>query len=103
MFRHGLCSLKRLSINQVQQREQINPDDIHKVPIQPANLNGGVILWAVRVLPGLERQIEKQTNADHHVQGVHAGHGEIQREKDLGVSLINVQLRIVANQVGDAE
>ena len=30
------------------------------------------------------RQPEQETDADDHVDGVHAGHGEVEREEDLG-------------------
>src|SRR5216683_470758 len=96
-FREGVCaagvgsaiieliSLPRLLVrpDQVQQREQEDPDDVHEVPVQAEAFERVVPLGGVAPLPGGEQQVAEQTDADDHVQGVQPGHAEIEREEDL--------------------
>ena len=52
VFRHGLLRSRQMAINQIQQREQINPDDVHEVPVQADIFDGGIV---VRVKSSLRR------------------------------------------------
>src|SRR5579863_1765107 len=71
--------------DQVEQREQEDPDDVHEVPVQPDALQGVVPLGGEAPAPGRHQQVAQQPDADHHVQGVQAGHTEVEREEDLGL------------------
>src|ERR1700692_2365302 len=101
-FREGVCaalacsaiveltSLPRYPVSrgplvrpdQVQQREQEDPDDVHEVPVQADALERVVPLGGVAPLPGGQQQVAEQADADDHVQGVQPGHAEVEREED---------------------
>ena len=54
--------------------------------------------------PCQDRQHAKQTAANDHVQGVHAGHGEIEGEKELGFLRVHwYLLAVVVEGVGELE
>src|ERR1700694_3382953 len=76
-------SMSRVRTDQVQQREQEDPDDVHEMPVQPDALERIVPFGGVAALPGGQQQVAEQPDADDHVQGVQPGHGEIEREEDL--------------------
>src|SRR5215813_7530995 len=40
----SLISFPQVAVNQVQQREQVNPDDIDEVPVQSRYIHGGHVL-----------------------------------------------------------
>src|SRR5579872_4185703 len=92
-------SPERLSINQIQQREKIDPDNIHEVPVQAPDFDGSVVLRAVAPLPRMVRQENEDADADDHMQGVQAGHGEIEGEIDLFGALVDVNLRVLSYYV----
>src|ERR1700745_169703 len=81
-------------VNQVEQREKINPHNIHEVPVQSANLNRGVIFRRKAAAPSHEDQHSKDPDADNHVQSVHAGHCKIKRKENLHVPGIDFGLRM---------
>src|SRR4029077_18869551 len=88
-----------MSVDQIQQREKINPDNIHKVPVQAAHFDGRVVLRRVTSLPGVIGQENENPNSDDHVQGVQPGHGEIQREINLLVARVDVNVGVVFSQL----
>src|SRR5262249_20554219 len=69
--------------DQVQQRKQENPDNIDKVPVQAAEFNRREVPWPEIAARGAQQQPCKQSQANHHVKGVEAGHGEVEGEKDF--------------------
>src|ERR1044072_3024394 len=86
-----VISFPQVAVDEVQKWEQENPDDIDEVPIKPAEVDGRVISGAVNAFARLHDQPDQKTGADHHVQGVQAGHGEIEREEQLRVSLVGLR------------
>ena len=56
-----------------------------KVPIQSEIIDGRGMPIHVSPVPGLVKQNKQNTDADDHVQGVHAGHGKVEEEKELRV------------------
>src|SRR6185436_2858777 len=75
-----------MSSKQIKQREQKNPHDVDKVPVETRNLYGTVVFGTETSL-GCE--IEKHrhyTDTDDHVDRVHSGHREIDPVKHLDMS-----------------
>src|SRR5580704_15849906 len=72
-------------VDQVKQREQVNPDDVNEVPVEAADLDWSVPLGSETSLPGHDQEPEKNAEADDHVQCVQAGHDEVEGEEKLRV------------------
>src|SRR6266853_6486535 len=89
LVRHVLFSSSSSPVlvpaDQIQQREQENPDDIHKVPVKAAQFYGRVITWAEFPAFGAQQKPRQESQANHHVKSVQAGHGKVEREEDLGL------------------
>ena len=66
-----------------------------KCQYKPAFSIGVKYLRRVVSLPREHGQHAKQAAADDHVQGVHAGHGEIEREEQFGFFRIDRNLLAV--------
>src|SRR6266481_7122662 len=79
-----------MTVDQVQQREQVNPDNIDEVPVQSCVFNGRVVIGSVFAVPRLVGKESEQAYADNHVQGVHSGHREVEREIHLGVMGVSI-------------
>src|SRR5712671_2635051 len=89
MFRHALPFLLKTSvtINQIEQREQENPHDIDKVPVQADIFYGRVVFRRKAAAQRFFDEPNEQARADDHVQGVEAGHAKVQREEKLGMGV----------------
>src|SRR5580704_16108958 len=74
-----------MQVDQIQQREQKNPDDVHEVPVQTAVLDGHVVIAGKAALPRIDEHDEQHSFADDHVYGMHSGHQEVEREENFGV------------------
>src|SRR5579863_7922177 len=82
--------------DQVKQREQIDPDDVDKVPVQAEIFNKGYVARGIRAGLCAEDHESQNGDADDHVQGVHARHRKIEEKVELGVSRhIGLQRRVV--------
>src|SRR6266852_4047449 len=79
-----------MAVDQVQQREQVNPDNIDEVPVQSCVFNGRVVLGSVFAAPRHVGKESEQADADNHVQGVHAGHRKVEREIHFGVMRVGI-------------
>src|SRR6266849_8404322 len=75
----------QMPTEQVKQRKQKYPDDVHKVPVESGNLDRRVILRPEAPAPRHDRHHGQQSDADDHVQRVHAGHGEIDPVEQLDI------------------
>src|SRR5580700_3178202 len=80
----------RVPVDQVKQREQVNPDDVDEVPVKSADLDWSVPLRGEASLPRHDQKPEKDAQADDHVQRVQAGHHKVKREEQLRVMRIGV-------------
>src|ERR1700676_1842983 len=87
----------RVPVDQVEQRKQVNPDNVDKVPVQPADFHRRVVFGSEAPFPGHNEQPEKNAEADDHVQRGQALHDEIEREKYLRV----LRISILAGMPGD--
>src|SRR5438094_10084583 len=76
-----------MASDEIWQREQKNPHDVDKVPIQAHQFHWGVVLRREAASQRLSEKPQQQSGADDHVQRMQAGHREIQREKKLGVRI----------------
>src|ERR1700689_3587244 len=94
MFRH---KSSRVPVDQVKQGKQINPDDVDEVPVEASDFDGSVVLGREASVPCHEKEPEKNSQADDHVQSVQSRHDEIKREKNLCVSGIGVLPRMSRN------
>src|SRR5262245_29292470 len=74
--------------DQVQQREQEDPHDIHEVPVETADLNRIRVLTRDGTVPRPNHHPGQDAEPDDHVQSMEAGHDEIQREENLRVAEI---------------
>src|SRR6185437_4734087 len=69
-----------VSAHQVEQREQEYPDDVYKVPIQPEILHKCEMAFGIGASDRLEKHENQNADAYHHVQSVHARHGEVEEK-----------------------
>ena len=74
--------------NQIEQRKEENPDNVHKMPIQTGNLYWVVISISESAAPRQHRQHHQDPNAHRDVDRVQPGHGKINPVKQLGISRI---------------
>ncbi len=77
--------LQRMAADEIQQREQKDPDNIDEVPIKPEIIDGRGMPIDISAVLRLVEQNEQNADADDHVQGVHAGHGKVKEEEELCV------------------
>src|SRR6266478_8739658 len=89
-----MCSDTRASrlhllvpINQIQQREKINPHNIDEVPVETDVFDRRVLLRRETALERFLDQPNEQARANDHVHGVEAGHREIERKEELRVGV----------------
>src|SRR5215469_2170941 len=71
--------------NQIEKREQENPDNIDEMPVQTNHFHRSIIVRMKNAPPCLNEQIGKKAQTDNHMYRVHAGHGEIQEKENLRV------------------
>src|SRR6202011_4411846 len=76
--------LYRMPIDEIQQREQEQPHNIDEVPVQAEVLNRRNVSAGELTVIRAPGQPEQQHDSDDHVQRVHSGHREVEREEDLG-------------------
>src|ERR1700723_1664286 len=81
----SLLLFQRMAADEIQQREKEDPDNIDEVPIQPEVINSRGMPVGISAVVSLVKQDEQNTDADDHVQGVHAGHGKVEEEEELGM------------------
>src|ERR1700723_4418688 len=74
-----------MAADEIQQREKEDPNDIDEVPIQSEVIDGRGMPIHVCAVICLVEQNEQNADTDDHVQGVHAGHGKVKEEEELGV------------------
>src|SRR5262249_43804218 len=74
-----------MAADQVKQREQENPYDIDKVPVQAAQLHRRVVFPSELPSVGPQEQPAQQSETDDHVKSMQAGHGKVEREEYLGL------------------
>lgn len=72
-----------MPVDKVEQRKQEEPDNIDEVPIEPEVFNWRDISRRKISSRGPPQKPAQKTDADHHVQGMHTSHREVQEEKDL--------------------
>src|SRR5438270_13746101 len=65
------------SADEIEQREEINPNNIHEMPIKAGNFHAIVIFRRDFPDPRQNRHDTKQADADDHVQGMQAGHKKV--------------------------
>src|SRR3954454_524823 len=71
--------------NQIQEWEKEDPHDVNEMPVQADHFYRCEIVLRKCILASLDDQVCKQPEADNHVDSVHAGHGEVQKEQNLRV------------------
>src|SRR5665213_2404935 len=91
-----------MSADQVEQREQVDPDDVDKVPVEAEVLNECDVTGGVSPGSCSEDHVSEDTDTDDHVQCVHSGHGEIEEEVKLGVTghIQRQRLVVILRDVG---
>src|SRR5882724_7714992 len=90
-----MCSDTRLpffltpsvAINQIEQGEQENPHNVDEVPVEADIFDGRLVLRREAAAQRFLDEPNEQAGADNHVQGVQAGHAEIEGEEKLSVSV----------------
>ena len=75
----------KLSVHQIQQREQEYPHDIDKVPVKPGHLDHAGMLRAELADERPEQNDDENNQPAENVQGVEAGHGEVARRPQVAV------------------
>src|SRR5207245_5366455 len=71
--------------DQVKQREEENPDDIDKVPVQAGDLYRVIPVRRKPAAPRHDQKHREDSYPDHHVQRVHARHGKVEEHEELDV------------------
>ena len=79
-----------MPVDQVEQGEQVNPDNVYEVPVEPADFDGRVIFGCEAAFPRHIQEPGEKTEADNHVQRVQSGHDEVEREENFGVTRVSV-------------
>src|SRR5258708_9043679 len=74
-----------VAIDQIEQRKQEKQNDVDEGPVEADVLNGRVVRRREAAAQRFVDEPNKQAGAHDHVQGVQAGHAEIEREEKLGV------------------
>src|SRR5207245_6664116 len=96
-------SVSLAAVDQIQQREKINPDDVDEVPVKSSDFHRCVVVRPIATAHGVVGDEREQTYADNHVQRVQAGHDEVEGEEDLGVILVDRDVRVAGNVPGEME
>src|SRR6202030_2428117 len=81
----SLLLFQRMAADEIQQRKKEDPDNIDEVPIKPEVIDSRGMPVGISPVVSLVKQDEQNTDADDHVQGVHAGHGKVEEEEELRV------------------
>src|SRR5208337_1216979 len=92
-----------MQIDQVEQGEQVNPDDIDEVPVQPADLHRRVVFRSEAPPPCRVQKPGENADADDHVQRVQSGHDEVKREINLRVLRVGHLIRMARNRLLELE
>src|SRR5258708_37139253 len=87
----------RMTINQIKQGEQVDPNDVHTVPVQAAHFNGSVVLRSEPPLPSHDQQPHKNADANNHVHRVQTGHYKVESKENLGMLWIRVLIGVARN------
>ena len=98
--------MHEMSPEQIKQREQEDPNNIDKVPIEAGHFDRHIVFAAVCVFATPSTEPRHQPEADDHVQGMKPGHYKIDPKEypDLIAKLIRVDLTIrkIADLLGSA-
>jgi len=70
---------------QVQERKQENPNDVHKMPVEAAKLDRRMVFRGESVPPGHSYEGDHHTRPYYHMKSMQASHREIEAEKNLGL------------------
>ena len=71
-------------LDQVQKREEENPDQVHEVPVESGELDAQVVMRAVVPVDRAVEDDAQHRHPDEHVQPVQPGHEEIERPVHRG-------------------
>jgi hypothetical protein len=69
--------------DQIQEREEKNPDNVHEMPVEAGSLHRIKMVRSEVAFPRLDQQHAKNSHAYYHVQRVYARHDEIETEKQF--------------------
>ena len=86
--------------DEIKERKEKHPYHIDEMPIQPADLHRRVVFPGVIPAPRFPGQNGQGSDPDQDVQGVQAGHAEIEREKQLHL-VVRRRTRVVERFPGD--
>src|ERR1700722_2512781 len=87
------CSVmqaSRVPVDQVEQGEQINPDNVDEVPVQATNFDGSVPLGREAAFPRHDQKPGENSQADDHVQRMQSRHDEVKRKEHLRMAGVGV-------------
>src|SRR5258706_10825204 len=83
----AVCDMRRtFSADQIEQREQEDPDQVDEVPVQPHEVDRREVLRAEMPLDRADQDPRDRPHAGEHVQPVQPGHQEVDPEEDLHVA-----------------
>src|ERR1700739_2103936 len=89
----------RMPVNQIEQREKIDPDNIDEVPVETANLDGSVVFRCEASLPRHGQEPREDSETDDHVQRVQTRHYEIKGKKYLRVAGVCILAGMPGNRL----
>src|ERR1017187_4930164 len=92
-----------VAVDQVEQWEKINPDNVDEVPVQAGIFDRREVIGRVFATPRHERKKPEQADTDNHVQSVHSGHREVEREKHFGMVRVDRQIGMTGHGSREGE
>src|SRR5579864_7294660 len=84
----------RVTVDQVQQRKQVNPHNVDKVPVETADFQRGVIFRSKVPLPGHDQKPGKNAEPHDHVQRVKPGHDEVESKENLRMAGVGILIGV---------
>src|SRR5438309_11348340 len=93
----SLMPILLVPINQIKQREQVNPNDVDEMPVKATDFERRVIFRREASLPRHPQEPAENTEPDNHVQRMQAGHDEVEGEENFSVPRIRVLTGVSGN------
>src|SRR5438128_1878026 len=90
--RYEAAPASPIPLQQVEEREEKDPDEVHEVPVQPDHLGRDPPCGARLIARGAPREPYDETDGDGEMQRVHAGHQEIDPEEQRDAARMSARI-----------
>ena len=84
-------------MNQIEQREEEDPHEVDDMPVEPTEIDGGIVLRAEMPLHASQDEPADHDHSDHHVNAVKAGHRVVDGKEPMGVDrkFLVLEMRLI--------